>query len=983
MRFGVMGPLEVTRDGLVVPVSAVKQRVVLATLLLHANRPVSLDLLIERIWDGTAEREGARAAVQAHVGRLRGTLQAGLDGPSPIRTRDHGYSIEATPDTLDVTRFQDLVSRAAEAGDAEEEGALLRRALTLSRGPILANVPSASLHQVEVAWLTEEHLRAQARWFDVGLRLGRHDELISELRTVTATHPLREPFWAQLMLALHRSGRQAEALRAYESVVTLLREELGIDPGGELRRLHQAVLSDDPELALSPAATRTAIAPPAGEAARADGDRDGPPVPSELPADAATFVGRRSELRLLHDVLTGDGPRSVAVVGAGGTGKSALAVHAAHGVAERFPDGRLYVNLHGATPNAEPLEPQEVLRRFLRSLSAADSTIPTEAEEAAGRFRSFTSGRRVLVVLDNARDAAQVRLLLPGGDGCGVLITSRRGLGSLDGVTHQRLGMLPDEEALSLFARLVGSARVAGEPGPAAEVVRQCGNLPLAVRIAAARLTNRPAWRISTLAGRLAAEHHRLSELRVDDHAVRASFMVSYEDLTANHDDADAARVFRLLGVLDLPDVSVPVAAALAAVPDERAEDLLDRLVDMQLVENPAPGRYAMHDLLRLFARERAAEQESREYLARAVERVWHHYVATARTATAMVHPKARWRTEVGLRAPSPQHPDVEAPSPRTAEPATDAEPITDAEPATDAELTTKERVYLWTDAETCNVLAVVAQATRAADHEVAAALAAAFAFPLYDRGRWGDQLELFTTAVRSAESSGEPGHLALAYSDRGRALSRLGHLHKAIDDLRRSLEVYRRLGNHHRAATQLEALGGVYRRLGDFENAIGHYRQALDGFREHRDHYQQGGALSNLGVTYQQAGRYREAIDAHTRSIAFLRDSGDTLAAAAALGNLAEGHRLAGEAKQAAVLFEETLALDHREGLAGTYWEAEHLWGFGRALRDLGEDDEAGRCWRRSAEILLTLRLIGVEERDAIVAADHPPTPEIIERHL
>ncbi|GAA3412842.1 BTAD domain-containing putative transcriptional regulator [Streptosporangium vulgare] len=953
----MLGPLEVTREGLVVPVSAVKQRVVLATLLLHANRPVSLDLLIERIWDGTAEREGTRAAVQAHVGRLRGTLQAGagLEGRSPIRTRDHGYGIEVTPDTLDLARFQDLVSRAAEAGDAEEEGALLRRALTLSRGPILANVPSASLHQVEVAWLTEEHLRVQARWFDVGLRLGRHDELVAELRTVTAAHPLREPFWAQLMLALHRSGRQAEALRAYESVVALLREELGVDPGGELRRLHRAILSDDPELALSPAAARTAIAPSTREVARADGGHDGPPVPAELPADAATFVGRRSELRLLHDVLTGDGPGRVAVVGAGGTGKSALAVHAAHGVAERFPDGLLYVNLHGATPNAEPLEPQEVLRRFLRSLGAAESAIPTEVEEAAGRFRSFTSGRRVLVVLDNARDAAQVRLLLPGGDGCGVLITSRRALGSLDGVAHQRLGMLPDEEALSLFARLVGSTRVAEEPGPAAEVVRQCGNLPLAVRIAAARLTNRPAWRISTLADRLATEHRRLSELRVDDHAVRASFMVSYQDLTANHDDADAARVFRLLGALDLPGVSVPVAAALAAVPHERAEELLDRLVDMQLVENPAPGRYAMHDLLRLFARERAAEQESREYLVRAVERVWHHYVATARTATGLVRPKARWRTEVGVQVPSSQ----------------------------DVGLTTKEHVYRWTDAETCNVLAVVAQATRASDHEVAAALAAAFAFPLYDRGRWGDQLELFTTAVRSAESSGEPDHLALAYSDRGWALSRLGHLREAIDDLRRSLEVYRRMGNHHRAATQLEGLGGVYRRLGDFENAIGHYLQALDGFREHGDPYLQGGALSNLGVTYQHAGRHREAIDAHTRSIAFLRDSGDTLAAAAALGNLAEGHRLAGEAKQAAVLFEETLALDHQEGLAGTYWEAEHLWGLGRALHDLGEDDEARRCWRRSAEILLTLRLIGAEERDAVVAADHPPTPEIIERHL
>ena len=948
----MLGPLEVVHGDRPVPIPAAKQRIVLATLLLHVNRPVSVGLLIERLWDGAVEGDNARAAVQAHVGRLRAALRVGRAEAPVIHTNDHGYSVEANARDLDLMLFRDLVTRAGRAGDAEKESSLLRQALGLARGPVLVNVPSASLHDYEVSSLTEEQLRVRERWFDAELLLGHHDELIADAKAVTAAHPLRERFWAQLMLALYRSGRQAEALLAYRSVVDLLRGELGVAPGGELRRLHEAILSDDPGLVLVPRSATTLRPLPASP-----GSTPRAPVPEELPADVHTFTGRGTDLRRIADVLTGEGPGpiGVSVMGAGGTGKSALAVRAAHSVAAHFPDGRLYVNLHGATPDAKPLEPVAALRRFLRSLGVAEADIPHEVDEAAGRFRSLTSGRRVLVVLDNARDAAHVRPLLPGSATCGVVITSRRPLGSLDGIAHHHLGVLPDDEAVALLVRLVGSARVDAEPESAAELVRLCGNLPLALRMAAARLTTRPSWPVSGLVGRLATEHRRLSELRAGDRAVRTSFLVSYRDLLEYDGGAGAALLFRLLGLLDIPDFSVSVVAALASVPHDHAEDLLDHLVDAQLVENPAPGRFAMHDLLRLFARERAAEQESGERRGRAVHDVQRHYLAVARAATGLLRPQAKWRCAVGV-----QEPDL----PR-------------------APLATKEDVYSWTDAEVGNVLAVVAEAAEAGDHDVVAGLAAAFAFPLYDRGRWGDQLVLFGTAVRSAERSKDPFHLAVAYSDRGWARSRLGHLHEAISDLRRSLDAYFRVGDLNRAATQYDGLGGAYRRLGEFDESIRNYRRAIDLFAEQGSSYAQGGTMSNLGVAYQHAGRHEEAIDAHTRAIALLRESGDPLATAAAVGNLAEAHRLAGDLRQAVGRYEEALALDHQEGLAETYWAAEHSWGLGLALYGLGEGDRARERWRRSAVILHSLGLIGADERDAIEAADVPSTPEIIERHL
>jgi tetratricopeptide (TPR) repeat protein len=295
----------------------------------------------------------------------------------------------------------------------------------------------------------------------------------------------------------------------------------------------------------------------------------------------------------------------------------------------------------------------------------------------------------------------------------------------------------------------------------------------------------------------------------------------------------------------------------------------------------------------------------------------------------------------------------------------------------------TKEDVYAWTDAETDNVLAVMAQAAAGCAHDVVAGLAAAFAFPLYDLGRWSDQLALFTTAVRSAECAESLAYQAVAYSDRGFARSRLGHLDEAVSDLRRSLDAYIRVGNHSLAATQFDGLGGAYRRLGRFEESISHYRQAIDLFVEHGTPYLRGVTMSNLGVAYQHAGRHEDAIDAHTRAIALLRDSGDLLATAAALGNLAEDHRLAGDPRRAVARYEEALALNLREGRADTYWTAEHLWGLGLALHHLGEEDEARARWRRSAGVLHSLGLIGPAERDEIMAADVPETPDIIKRQL
>ncbi|NUT97223.1 MAG: hypothetical protein HOY78_34905 [Saccharothrix sp.] len=566
-EFKVLGPLEVWHDGVQIPLPSGRIAVLLASLLLHANEVLSADVLVDRVWDGApANPARARATLQMTVTRLRQAL-----GPANVvRTISGGYRAEVPEGALDLHRFRALVS----AGRFAE-------ALSLWRGEPLSDVRSDAL-QTEVAALREERLAALERRIDVDLEAGRAADLVAELRTLVAHHPLRERFWGRLMLALHRSGRQADALLAYRTLAQVLDEELGVVPGAELREIHQAVLSGDAPVAPFAAAW---------------------PAPRQLPPVTADFVGRDDIRQEVERVLTAATPASavpIAVVaGPPGSGKSALTVRIAHGLRDRFPDGQLFVNLGDGTP--EPRDPAEVLVELLTAVGVPMTSIPDDVRARAAAFRSRLADRSVLLVLDGAADVEQVRHLLPGSASCAVLISSRHLLTGLDGGTVLRLRPLDTDESRHLLARMIGSGRLAADPAAADAVVAATGGLPLALRIVGARLATRPNLPLHVLATRLSDEHRRLDELATGDMEVRASFELSYAAL-----DDEVAVAFRRLGFLGTLDFAAWVVSVLTGGDGDR---LVERLLEANLLEElglDATGepRYRLHDLLADYAAE-------------------------------------------------------------------------------------------------------------------------------------------------------------------------------------------------------------------------------------------------------------------------------------------------------------------------------------------------------------------------------------------
>jgi DNA-binding SARP family transcriptional activator len=612
----MLGPLEVvTDDGRRLTLNGSGQRLLLAVLLCQPNHVVSTDVLLDVLWDGSPP-SGGRNGLQLKVSRLR----AALGSRSRIRHEPGGYVLRVAPGELDAGVFEGLASDGRSAlacNDFDKAADLLTEALELWRGPALSGLDDVLLLRDEAARLDERRLTVLESRVDADLATGRHVQLVSELTHACLRYPLRERFRGQLMLALYRSGRQAEALQSYQDARKLLLDEFGVEPGPELRQLELAILRRDASLDL-PGRTTLGTSRPVS-------------APAELPADIASFTGRDDELRRLRTLL--DQPRPgvpavCAIAGAAGVGKSALAIHAAHAVAESFPDGQLYVNLHGATPGVQPLNSYEALRRLLRTLDQLSARLPLDVEEAATRFRTLTAGRRLLIVLDDASGEAQVRPLLPGSPDCAVLLTNRRVLSTLEGAVHVQLGTLAPAEAEQLLARLAGRHRVAAEPHAAAEIVRLCGLLPLAIRAAAARLVARPDRSLAAFAERLGGTRGRLDELEHADLAVRASFVVSLRPLSGA-----VVRLFELFGLLDVPYLDAATLAALAALPRDSVEAALDRLVDAQLVQIAAPGRYAMHELVRLYSRERAEQRLTATERDAAVRRAQPHYLTTTRAA--------------------------------------------------------------------------------------------------------------------------------------------------------------------------------------------------------------------------------------------------------------------------------------------------------------------------------------------------------------
>lgn len=576
LEIGFLGPWEIKADGRPVRLAGRRRVALLTRLAVDAGRPVTARQLVTDVWGQTS---AATAGKQLHivVSKLRTVLPPGV-----ITTVPRGYLLDLPRDRVDAHSFTLLAGRARMARERREPGTadgLFRRALALWRGRALTELVDPWA-QIEASRLEEERLAVFEDHIDLRLAAGDHHAAVIDLIPHVQAHPLREGARVQLMLALYRAARPSEALAVFQEGRTLMMAELGVEPGTRMRRLQHAILTRDPVLELITPAQSSTI------------------VPAELPADTRSFTARHEEVNWLREAVLRAG---VAVIdGPGGVGKSALALHVAHAMAGRFRDGVIYVNLNGATPGLRPLPALDALGHLLRSLGLDGSAVPADLEGAVARYRSLTAAGNLLVILDNALDAHQVRPLIPAGAGCRAVVTTRDALITLDGTRHLHLAGLDDGDAVTLLARIAGPGRVQREPAAAAKIAELSGGLPLAIRIAGARLAARPDWRPSDLADRLTDAARRLDTLRHADLAVRASIAVSHRHLREEPSGHDAAHVLLLLGLLDTPAHTPAATAALAGWPEARAEAALERLRGARLLESAGHGRYHFHDLIRL-----------------------------------------------------------------------------------------------------------------------------------------------------------------------------------------------------------------------------------------------------------------------------------------------------------------------------------------------------------------------------------------------
>ncbi|TVT54692.1 transcriptional regulator [Amycolatopsis rhizosphaerae] len=617
LEFFLLGALEARVGDRPVVVGSPRQRTILAMLLLSADRVISVDSLIEAVWNGSPPATG-RTQVAICIAALRKAFKAAGYPGEVIVTAASGYVLRSAEHRIDAVEFTAAVQAAhlaVERGQIAEATDLLGRALSLWSGPALTGVTGFPVES-EAARLEEERLTAYEMRTALQLEQGQHGPLISELAAMVQEHPLREQVRAQLMLAQYRAGRRAEALETFRAGRDHLVREIGIEPGWALQELHNAILADDPSLALLPH-----LGIQFGEAV----------TPAQLPPDLPGFIGRRQELQILDGLLsaeTGNAPAVGVVMGAAGVGKTVLTLHWAHRVAHRFPDGQLFADLNGYDEHAQPREPHAVLEVFLRTLGVPDERIPEELPERAALYRSLLDRRRVLVVLDNVRGLEQILPLLPGSGRCCVVATGRCEVGRLlggHGTTQVRLGVLAEREAVELLDVAIGDSRPASEPESVAELGKLCGHLPLALRISATRLARKPHWTVKHLVSRLKDHRRRLDELDADND-LRTSFEPSYRLLRPN-----AALLYRRLGLLDSANFEPWVAAALLNTDLHHAEDLLEQLVDAQLLEVGSgrfTARYRLHELLWLHAREHAFREETRTQLRAASERVLSGWLA-------------------------------------------------------------------------------------------------------------------------------------------------------------------------------------------------------------------------------------------------------------------------------------------------------------------------------------------------------------------
>jgi DNA-binding SARP family transcriptional activator/tetratricopeptide (TPR) repeat protein len=854
MAFGLLGPLTVRADGVAVSIAPGKQRVLLAALLLRGGRLLAADELAGLLW-GEAPPPSAPVTLQNYVKRLRRALGTGRDR---IVTMPGGYLIRAEPGELDVTAMEAALAagrRAAQAGTWPDAGAQASAALALWRDEPLCDVDSAELTTQEVPRLTELRFQARELWIEAGLELGGHAMVVAEARQLAAGDPLREHPHALLIRALYGCGRRSEALRTYQDARRVLVTELGCEPGPELQALHREILDDNPTLSLVLSA---------GLKEAGGGERQ-ILMPRQLPAAVASFTGRSAELASL-DALLATPPHGsqltvpiIAIAGTAGVGKTALVVHWAHRTTELFPDGQLYVNLRGYDPGP-PIPPADALAGFLQALGVPGPGIPLGLDDRAALYRSMLSGRRIMIVLDNAGEAEQVRALLPGTSSCAAIITSRdslTGLVARDGARRLDLDVLPHADAVSLLRALIGG-RVDAEPEAAAALAVGCCGLPLALRVAAELAASRPGTPLAGLATEL-ADHQRRLDLLDAGGDPRASARAVFS-WSLRHLDPDAAAAFRLTGLHPGADFDSYGAAALTGTSHQQASALLAQLASLHLLQPTAPGRYSLHDMLRDYARELAARPGTPDDPPAALSRLIGHYLHASGAAARVLNPAAQ------QELPACDPPDTPAPAP--------------VDPAA---------ARVWLEAELASLVAVTAHAAEHGSPDQATQLAATLFRYLDSSGHYAEACAIHSHARNAARQTGDQAAEATALTNLGTAEWRQGQYELATNYLQEALALYRQLCDGAGQARALANLGNANLQQCRFDEAVSYYQQALALFRQLGDLAGQAASLGNIAITDAVLGRHQQAADRTEETLSIFRQAGDKAGEAHALDRLGE----------------------------------------------------------------------------------------------
>jgi DNA-binding SARP family transcriptional activator len=932
LRISVLGPLEARLDGTAVALRGSLSGSVLALLAMHPNVIVRRDAIIDTLWTGRPP-DSSVTMIQSAIGRLRRLLDPEARPRAPgglLECAGGGYRLRADPAGLDLLEFREIARQAHAAlrqGDLAGACDLYEGSLSLWRGEPLTDIQVLREHPA-VTGLAQEHADVVERYAEAAMGSGRHEHVLPALRALAGHEPLRERVHARLMLALAGSGQQAAALEVYDKLRRRLDDQLGVQPGTELAAAHARVLRGEVPAAANGAARMTGQVRPATWGA----------VPRQLPAWPRHFVGRADELAELSTLLnelTQPGATMVvsAIDGMAGIGKTALAVHWAHRVAEHFPDGQLYANLRGFDAAGPPAEAGAIIRGFLEAFGVPPERIPASIEAQEALYRSVLAGKRVLVVLDNASDADQVRPLLPGSAGCLVLVTSRHQLLSLvaaEGARRLVLDVLSDDDAADLLARFLGGDRAWIERAAVDDLVRLCGRLPLALRIVAARAAEAPAVPLRELVAQVRDLDTRLDTLTAGDPATDVRTVLSWSVARMT---GLAVRIFELLGLHPGPDVSAHAAASLAGVSLAEARSGLAELAAAHLLGEPVPGRFAFHDLIRAYAAERASGAQPRAEREAAIHRAECWYLLTASAARSILTPSGR----SGGVPPAPPL----------------CQPLTFAG---------YQQALAWCDSEYANLAAVTSAAELAGHHDAAARLPAACWDYLKLRKPATDWVAFARLGIRAARRAGDIGRESAMLNRLGSAYHELRRAEEAAECRREALRIRREIGDREGEGATLNNLGTSYLALRQFSDAVLCFEQALAIAREVGDRLGETIATDNLGEAYQQLMEPAKALACHRHSLAVARDAQDKPGEGNALTNLAKTHLMLGESELAHQRYQEALIVRRESG--DRNGEAKTLAELGSFYQHCGDQRAARRCWQ---DALILLDELGHPDADRI----------------